>query len=112
MEEEKDFLTRQKEDFKSHLFRAPSRRRWGVAGLAISLGMIYFGPATDGSRVGLAAFPHFSVLEGVGVLFGSLAELMPEEQTTLAGILRVWAGLFAACGFGLLVIGGMASPGP
>jgi hypothetical protein len=29
----------------------------------------------------------FGVLEGMGGLFGSLAELMPEEQTTLAGVL-------------------------
>jgi hypothetical protein len=41
----------------------------------------------------------------MGTLLGSLAELMPEEQTTLAGILRLWAGLFVACGFGLMVVG-------
>ena len=41
----------------------------------------------------------------MGTLFGSLAEPMPEEQTTLAGILRLWAGLFVACGFGLMVVG-------
>lgn len=41
----------------------------------------------------------------MGAHFGSLAELVP-EQTTLAGIPRIWAGLFVACGFGLMVIGG------
>ena len=115
MEEEKDFLVRQKEDWKSHLFRVPPRRRWGLVGVVISLVVIYFGLPTDAPPGGPAAFPPFGVLEGIGILFGSLAELMPKEQTTLAGILRVWAGLFAACGFGLLVIGGVlagGSPGP
>lgn len=46
----------------------------------------------------------------MGTLFGSLAELMPGEQTTLAGILRLWAGLFLACGFGLMLIGGVRGP--
>ncbi len=41
----------------------------------------------------------------MGTLLGSLAELMTEEQTTLAGILRLWTGLFVACGFGLMVVG-------
>jgi hypothetical protein len=47
----------------------------------------------------------------MGALFGSLAELMPEAQTTLAGILRLWAGLFVACGFGLMVVGGVLGGG-
>ncbi len=42
--------------------------------------------------------------------FGSLAELMPEEQTALAGILGLWAGLFVCCGFALMVIGGVLVP--
>ena len=41
----------------------------------------------------------------MGTLFGSLTELMPEEQTTLAGILRLWARLSVPCGFGLMVVG-------
>ncbi|MDP8901081.1 MAG: hypothetical protein M3N33_08070 [Actinomycetota bacterium] len=48
----------------------------------------------------------------MGALFGSLAELMPEEQTTLVGILRPWAGLFVGCGFALMVIGGFLGGGP
>ncbi len=63
-------------------------------------------------RTGLAAFPPFGVLEGMGALFGSLAELMPEVQATLAGILRAWAGLFVICGFALMVIGGILGGGP
>lgn len=43
----------------------------------------------------------------MGAFFGSLAELLPEEQATLAGILRVWAGLFVVCGLGLMVVGGL-----
>ena len=46
----------------------------------------------------------------MGALFGSLVELMPQEQTTLAGILRTWAGLFVACGFGLMVVGAVLGP--
>lgn len=46
----------------------------------------------------------------MGALFGSLAEL--KEQTTLAGILRPWAGLFVGCGFALMVIGGFLGGGP
>jgi hypothetical protein len=108
VEKEKSFLTRQKEDWKSHLFRAPSRRWWGLVGLVASLAMIYFGlPSSDASRVVLTALPPFGVLEGIGALFGSLAELMPKEQATLAGILRVWAGLFVVCGLGLMVVGGI-----
>ena len=38
----------------------------------------------------------------MGTLFGSLAEPMPEEQTTLAGFLWLWAGLFLTRGFGLV----------
>ncbi len=112
MEREKGFIARQKEDWKSHLFRAPSRRRWGLVGLVISLVVIYLGLPTDAPRTGLAAFPPFGILEGMGALFGSLAELMPEEQTTLAGILRAWAGLFVICGFALMVIGGILGGGP
>jgi hypothetical protein len=56
-------------------------------GLAFSLVVIYFGLPSEAARDGLASLPPLSILEGRGTLFGSLAELMPEEQTTLAGIL-------------------------
>ncbi len=112
MEEEKGFLARQKEEWRSLIFRSPSRRRWGLVGLALSLVVIYFGLPTEAPRAGLTAFPPLGVLEGMGVLFGSLAELLPQEQTTLAGILRVWAGLFVSCGFALMVIGGILGRGP
>ena len=111
MEEEKGFLARQKEELKSHLFRAPSHRRWGLLGLALSLAWIYFGLPDEAPGTGLASFPILGVLEGVGALFGSLAELLPEEQTTLAGILRLWAGLFVTCGFGPMVVGGVLGGG-
>jgi hypothetical protein len=78
----------------------------------ISLVVIYLGLPADAPRTGLAAFPPFGVLEGMGALFGSLAELLPQEQTTLAGILRVWASLFVSCGFALMVIGGILGWGP
>ncbi len=115
MEEEKGFLVWQKQEWRSFIFRAPSRRRWGLVGLVASLGVIYFGLPADAPRTGLASLPPLGVLEGMGALFGSLAELMPAEQTTLAGVLRVWAGLFVGCGFALMVIGGVlggAPPGP
>ena len=113
MEEEKGFLARQKEEWKSLIFRAPSRRRWGVVGLVLPLVVIYFGLPTEAPRAGLTAFPPLGVLEGMGgALFGSLAELLPQEQTTLAGILRVWASLFVSCGFALMVIGGILGWGP
>ena len=117
MEEEKGVFAKQKEAWKSHLFRAPSRRRWGLGGLVLSLGMIYLGLAygTEGPTRGNAMIPLLGVLEGIGVFFGSLAELLPEEQVTLAGILRLWAGLFAACGFALMMVGlflGGRPPGP
>ena len=79
-------------------------------GPALSLGWIYAGLPDEAPRAGLASFPPLGVLEGMGALFGSLAELMPQEQTTLAGILRTWAGLFVVCGFGLMVIGGVLGP--
>ncbi len=114
MEEEKGFLVRKREEWKSHHFRGPSRRRWGLAGLVVSLVMIYSGLAAR-TGWGLAVLPSFGVLEGMGTLFDSLAELLPEEQSTLAGILRVWAGLFVGCGFGQMVteaIMGGGSPVP
>ncbi len=104
MKEEKGFLARQKEEWRSFVFRAPSRRRWGLVGLALSLGAIYFGLSAEDPRAGFASLPSLGVLEGMGTLFGSLAELLPEEQTTLAGILRVWAGLFVGCGFALMMV--------
>ena len=107
MEEKEGFVARQKEELNSHVFRAPSHRRWGLVGLVASLGMIYFGLPAEAPRAGPATFPPLGVLEGMGALFGSVAELMPEEQTTLAGILRLWAGLFVGCGFALMVIGGV-----
>jgi len=107
VEKEKGFLARQKEEWVSLNFQAPSRRRWGLVGLALSLGVIYFGLPAEAPGVDLGSFPPLGVLEGIGALFGCLAGLMPEEQTTLASILRIWAGLFVACGFGLMVIGGV-----
>ena len=79
-------------------------------GLVASLGVIYFGLPADVFRGGLTSLPPLGVIEGMGALFGSLAELMPEEQTTLAGILCLWAGLFVGCGFALMVVGGVLSP--
>jgi hypothetical protein len=104
--EGKGFFVKQKEAWKSHLFHATSRRRWGLGGLVLSLAMIYFGLAAgaEGPTRDNAVLPPLSVLEGIGFLFGSLAELLPEEQVTLAGILRLWAGLFAACGFALMMV--------
>ncbi|CAA9399967.1 MAG: hypothetical protein AVDCRST_MAG03-1163 [uncultured Rubrobacteraceae bacterium] len=110
MEEEKGFLLRQKEEWRALIFHAPSRRWWGPVGLVASLGMIYFGLSAAAPTAGSVSVPPLGVLEGMGALFGSLAELMPKEQTTLAGILRAWAGLFVVCGFALMVIGGL--PGP
>jgi hypothetical protein len=81
-------------------------------GLALSLVVIYFGLPAEAPRAGLMALPPLGVLEGMGALFGSLAELVPEEQTTLAGILRDWAGLFVGCGLALMVIGGVSGGGP
>jgi hypothetical protein len=107
---EKEFLARRKEEWRALVFRASSRRRWSLLGLALSLGWIYVGLPDEASRAGLASFPPLGILEGMGALVGSLAELMPQEQTTLAGILRTWAGLFVACGFGLMVIGGVLGP--
>ena len=117
MEEEKGFLAKQKEAWTSHLFHAPSRRRWGLGGLVLSLAMIYFGlvAGAGGPTRDNAVLLPLSILEGMGLLFGSLAELLPEEQVTLAGILRLWAGLFAACGFALMMVGlflGWGPPGP
>ena len=107
MEEEKGFLARQKEEWISLVFRAPSRRRWGLVGLAASLGMIYFGLDARNEDLGwdVSFLPPLGVLEGMGTLFGSLAELMPEEQKTLTGILRLWGGLFLICGFALTALG-------
>lgn len=114
MEREEGFLDRQKREWKAHVFRKPSRRWWGLAGLVISLVMIYCGLASGAEDPGggLAAFPLFGVFEGMGTLFGSLAEILPEEQTSLAGILRLWAGLFLVCGFGLVVLAGVTGLGP
>ncbi len=84
-------------------------------GLVASLGVIYFGLPADVFRAGLTPLPPLGVIEGMGALFGSLAELMPEEQTTLAGVLRIWGGVFVCCGFGLMVAGlvlGGSPPGP
>lgn len=110
MQGEKGFLPRQKEAWRALVFRAPSRRRWGLVGLALSPGANFFGLPAEAPGAGLTSFPPLGVLEGMGARFGCLAELMPDEQTALAGILRIWAGLFVACGFGLMVIGGVLSP--
>ncbi len=102
----KNAISQQKESWKSHIFRKPSRRRWAVVGLAASFAMLYYGLAfASGPRTGQAYFQYFGLLEGLGILFGSVAELMPEEQTTLSGILRGWASLFAICGAILMFTG-------
>ena len=88
MEGDRGFLARQKEEWRSLIFRAPSRRR-GLVGLVHSPGLILFGLPAEAPGDGLASFPPLGILEGMGGLFGSLAELMPEERTTLAGILRL-----------------------
>ena len=89
MEGDKDPIGRRKKQRRRHLLRGPSRRRW-IAGLAPWFGPTHFG-------LGVGPRP--------GDLFGSLFGLMPEEQATLAGILRSWAGLFVVCGVCLLVLG-------
>ena len=106
MEEKKGFLEKQKEEWKTHIFRRTPRRRFGLVGLALSLGMIFFGLANDPWAMP-STLPPMGVVEGMGFLFGSLAELMPEEQSTLAGILRLWGGLFVVCVFAAMVAGGI-----
>ena len=79
-----------------------------------SFGMIPSGLASVTGDPGgnVAASLPFGVLEGMGALFGSLANFLSEEQATLADILRLWAGLFVARGFALVVTGGVTSFGP
>lgn len=114
MEEKKGFLARQKEEWRSLIFRAPSRRRWGRVGFVASFVMIYYGLAAGNEDLGwdVSFLPPFGVIEGLGTLFGSLAELMPKEQTTLIGVLRLWAGIFVGCGFALMAIGVVLGGGP
>lgn len=79
-----------------------------------SVVVIFYG-LTPGGFFGLSGiFSPAGVPEGMGLLFGSLAELMPEEQTTLAGVLRLWVILFAFGGFVLMVVWmiGAGAPGP
>ena len=82
--------------------------------MVISFGMIPSGLASVTGDPGgnFAVPPPFSVLEGMGALFGSLANFLSEEQATLADILRLWAGPFVTCGFALVVTGGVTSFGP
>lgn len=104
--EDKNLLSRWKEDWRKHFFRPPTRRRWALLGLVGSFAMLYYSLAfPPGPGTGGAYFRYFGLLEGVGLLFGSAAELLPGEQTTLAGILRMWAGLFAVCGAALMFAG-------
>lgn len=84
----------------------------GLVGLVISLVIIYSGLSSepDASRGVFTIFGQFGVLEEMGGLFGSLAKVMPEQQSRLAGILRAWAGLFVGCGFVMVVAGGVLGP--
>lgn len=104
MEEEKDFFGRQEGGWRSRLSRAPSRSRWWLVGLAVSTLTVCYSGSTlpQDPRMLLLGFQLTGVVEGLGLFFGSVAELLPEEQTTLAGILRVWAGLFVVLGMVLL----------
>jgi hypothetical protein len=54
VEGEKGFLDQQKMGLKSHIFRAPTHRRWGLVGLVLSLGWIYAGLPDEAPRAGLA----------------------------------------------------------
>jgi hypothetical protein len=100
MEMEEGFFSRRKEELRYHLFRQPSHRRFGLVSLAFAIFAIYFSASSfpQDPREALAGFGLSGLCEGMGDLFGSVAELVPEEQTTLAGILRTWAGLFVVCG--------------
>ena len=110
MREEKGLLDRQRDEWKAQLFRKPSRGRWAFAGLVGSVVIMFVGASGDAWMVP-SPLPPVGILEGMGLLFGSLAEIMPEEQTTLAGILRLWAGLFVVCGFALVVAGRVTGSG-
>ena len=93
-------------NWRKHFFRKPTRRRWALLGLAGSSAMLLYSLAlSSGPGTGGTYFQYFGLLEGLGLFFGSVAELMPGEQTTLAGILRMWAGLFAVCGAALMFAG-------
>ncbi len=103
---DKNLASRWKEDWKKHFFRKPTRRRWAMVGLVGSFVMLCYGLAFPSDpRSDQAYFRYFGLFEGLGIFFGSVAELMSEEQTTLAGILRMWAGLFAVCGAALMFAG-------
>lgn len=80
--------------WKADLFRVPGERgryqvfapsRWqGVLGVLIAGLAFYYALFTSNSA------PTFVVLAmAAWVLFGSLAELLPKERTTLAGFLRL-----------------------
>ena len=100
MEKDRGFFSRQKKEFGAPLFRKPSHRRFGVVGLGFSVFAIYWGASSlpHDPLEALTGLALSGLCEGMGALFGSVAELLPEEQTALAGILRVWAGLFVVCG--------------
>ena len=104
--QEKGLFSRHKEEFRSHVFRKPSHRRFGLVGLAFSTFAIYWGASSlpHDPLQALTGLALTGLCEGMGGLFGSLAELLPEEQTTLAGIFRMWAGLFVACGIVLMAM--------
>ena len=103
---ERGFFSHHKEKFRSHLFRKPSHRRFGLVSLTFSIFAIYWGASSlpHDPLEALSGFGLAGLCEGMGALFGSVAELMPEEQTTLAGLLRIWASLFVACGIVLMAV--------
>lgn len=106
-----DLSSRQARDRGSRLPRKPSRRRLALGGLVFSLGVMYWSLAfPSGPQSGPAILQYFGLLEGLGAFFGSVAELLPEEQKSLARILQMWAGLFAICGFVLIVARGLLGP--
>ena len=98
------YISRKKDEWKSDFFKEPQQKWYFLPLAVLSIVTIFLSvydyPADPNIKD--VSFVLVGVFGGVTGLLGFVAELWPKSQTQLAGILRMWAVLFATCVIGAM----------
>lgn len=93
------YISRKQAEWKPELFKEPEQRWHFLLLLPFLVVAICWGvyDYPDAPNVKDTAFMLVGVGGGIAGLLASVAEILPKNQTQLAGILRMWAALAIFC---------------